>query len=45
MSNPKQESSLLSSYVSELEAGIVLMCANVKTEEWQQDGCHPQVRK
>lgn len=24
-----------------LEAGIVLVCASVKTEEWQQDGCCP----
>lgn len=45
MSNPKQQSSLLSSCVSELEAGIELMCASVETEEWQQDGYHPLVRK
>lgn len=31
--------------VCELEAGIVLMRASVETEEWQQDGCHPLVRK
>lgn len=45
MSNPKQQSSLPSSCASELEAGIVLMCASEETEEWQPDGCHPLVRK
>lgn len=29
----------------ELESGTVLICASTDTEEWQQDGGHPLLRK
>lgn len=45
MSEPKQQSSLLPSRVSELEPGMALMCASETADRWHQDGCDPPLRK